>query len=115
MVRHVGYFKHVYQSCAFGDGSRPENGPSRTSHGWFSLEELLAWTRDGHRLLVDSASALEDGELEQPRKVHWGDLLPTRSIVRIMIEHGVYRAGEINHLRAVPRATTSGGCSAGRA
>ena len=101
MIRHVGYFKHVYQSCAFGNGSKPENGPSRDSHGRFSLEELLAWTREGHRLLVDSVSALEDSELEQPRKVHWGDLLPTRSIVRIMIEHDLYHAGEVNHLRAV--------------
>jgi hypothetical protein len=43
----------------------------------------------------------DDAELDFERLANWGEYLPTRFIIRIMLEHDVYHAGEINHLRAV--------------
>jgi hypothetical protein len=37
--------------------------------------------------------------------VHMGGQLPTRQIISIMIEHDLYHAGEINHLRALMQET----------
>jgi hypothetical protein len=47
------------------------------------------------------AALEDDSELDRPRYTHWGQLIPTRRIVSIMIEHDVYHGGEINHIRAV--------------
>jgi hypothetical protein len=45
-------------------------------------------------------AALTDDQLLEPRKTHWGGAAETRWIISVMIEHDVYHAGEINHLRA---------------
>jgi len=36
---------------------------------------------------------------------NWGERLPTRVIMRMMIAHDLYHAGEINHLRALLQST----------
>ena len=42
-----------------------------------------------------------DAELLRRRKTNWGELAETRWIVSVMIEHDLYHAGEINHIRAL--------------
>jgi hypothetical protein len=42
----------------------------------------------------------DDAELDQLRLTNWGERLPTRTLIRILIAHDLYHAGEINHLRA---------------
>ena len=65
-------------------------------------EELVAWLTEGHGRWLASVRALEsDAELDRERLANWGELLPTRALIRIMIAHDFYHAGEINHLRAL--------------
>ncbi len=65
-------------------------------------DELVAWLTEGHGRWLASVRALEsDAELERERPANWGELLPTRALIRIMIAHDFYHAGEINHLRAL--------------
>lgn len=64
-------------------------------------QELLEWLAEGHRRWLASVRALtDDSELDRPRLTNWHEHLPTRTIIRIMIAHDFYHAGEINHIRA---------------
>jgi uncharacterized damage-inducible protein DinB len=109
ILEHVGWSKWMYEDYAFGAASMrgdqppliPEGGARSRPH-----EELLAWLTEGHRRWLDSVRALsDDSELDQDRLTNWGDRLPTRDIIRIMIAHDFYHAGEINHLRALLQST----------
>lgn len=105
IVGHVGACKYMYDNHAFGDGKLtwadplvdrpPENRPKP------SMQAVLAWVREGHRRLRDSVARLDDAELLKPRKTNWGERKETRWIISVMIEHDLYHAGEINHLRAL--------------
>jgi uncharacterized damage-inducible protein DinB len=101
MVRHLAAAKHVYDNQAFGDGSLlwPQMqerifDPDKT------MANDIEWLQHGHGQLRGSVAALDDDELGKQRPVHMGGTLETRMIISIMIEHDVYHAGEINHLRA---------------
>lgn len=68
--------------------------------------DTLTWLTDGHRRWLASVRALhDDSELDQDRLTNWGERLPTRVIIRIMIAHDLYHAGKINHLRALIQET----------
>ncbi len=109
ILEHVGWCKWMYEDYAFGAGTLrgdqppvlPPNGArSRPAH------ELLAWLAEGHRRWVASVRALAaDTELDRDRLTNWGQYLPTRVIIRIMLHHDVYHAGEINHLRCLLKGT----------
>src|SRR3972149_5678241 len=59
-------------------------------------EELIAWLTEGHRRWLASVRALpNDAELERQRLTNWGERLPTRTIIHIMIGHDYFHAGEI--------------------
>ena len=63
------------------------------------MADDIEWLREGQRIFRDGVAALEDdSELERERGTHWGVLVPTERIIRIMIEHDIYHAGEVNHL-----------------
>jgi hypothetical protein len=109
IVEHVGWAKWMYEDYAFGPANRrgdvppmvPENGaPARAP------EALLAWLREGHQRWLASVRALaDDAELDRDRRTNWGGQLPTRVLIRILLAHDLYHAGEINHLRAVLNGT----------
>jgi uncharacterized damage-inducible protein DinB len=50
---------------------------------------------------VSACNLATDAELDRQRLTTWGEYLPTRTIIQIMIAHDIYHAGEINHLRAL--------------
>jgi uncharacterized damage-inducible protein DinB len=108
-LEHVGWAKWMYEDYAFGPGTMrgdeppliPADGATSRPHG-----ELLEWLREGHRRWLTSVRALpDDAELDRERLTNWGDRVPTRDIIRIMIGHDFYHAGEINHARALLQAT----------
>jgi hypothetical protein len=61
----------------------------------------VAWLREGHARLRRSVAVLNDAELDRPRMTNWGERKETRWIVAVLIQHDLYHAGEINHLRAL--------------
>jgi uncharacterized damage-inducible protein DinB len=106
MVRHLAAAKHVYENQAFGDGSLfMPNFQERIYDSTSSMAEDIEWLQHGHQTLRASLAAIDDAELSKPRAVHMGGTLETRMIISIMIEHDVYHAGEINHLRALMQGT----------
>jgi uncharacterized damage-inducible protein DinB len=109
ILEHVGWAKWMYTDYAFGAatlrGDRPplvpENGARSRPRA-----ELVTWLNAGHNLWLAAVRALaDDAELEKSRLTNWGEQLPTRAIIRIMIGHDFYHAGEINHLRALLQGT----------
>jgi uncharacterized damage-inducible protein DinB len=106
IAMHVASAKQVYNSQAFGDKSIHWEQVRRMveAHN-ATLESGLAWLREGHALLRDNLAALDDDGLMEQRGVHWGGTLDTRAILAIMLQHDIYHAGEINHLRSVIQGT----------
>jgi len=109
ILEHVGWSKWMYEDYAFGSASmRGDQPPLVPQAGARSRppDELLAWLTKGHRRWLDSVRALaNDSELDKDRLTNWGEQLPTRDIIRIMIAHDFYHAGEINHIRAMLQGT----------
>jgi uncharacterized damage-inducible protein DinB len=105
ILEHVGWSKWMYEDYAFGSTSLRGDQPPMIPAGGEKArphEELLRWLREGHEKWLASVNALtNDGELERERLTNWGEKLKTRNIIRIMIGHDYYHAGEINHLRAL--------------
>jgi uncharacterized damage-inducible protein DinB len=109
MVSHVAGCKNMYQDHAFGPGTltwadprAAQNLSDSTSAG---IEALRGRLLDAQRRLRASVDALgDDAELFRPRKTNWGALKETRWIIKALIEHDLYHAGEINHLRSLRRA-----------
>jgi uncharacterized damage-inducible protein DinB len=109
ILEHVAWSKWMYDDYAFGAASlRGDQSPLVPAHGARSRprDQLLAWLTEGQRRWLASVRALpDDAELERERLTNWGERLPTRVIIRIMIAHDLYHAGEINHLRALLHGT----------
>lgn len=109
VLEHVGWSKWMYEEYAFGSASmRGDQPPMIPADGARSRppKELLEWLKEGHQRWLASIRALaDDSELDRDRLTNWGELLPTRTILRIMIAHDLYHAGEINHIRALLQGT----------
>ena len=106
IVKHVGLFKYMYANHAFRGATLGYSDPPATppSERLASRHAATDWLREAHTYLVGAFGELaDDSELDVPRKAHWGDYLPTYSLMVIMLEHDLYHAGEINRTRALLR------------
>ncbi len=99
---HTVAGKHLYWDHAFGSktltGDYTSEGvlePRRT------LDEVLAYGREWQAKWLERLEALADEALAGPTTAHWGQTLSLRRVVAAVIEHDIYHAGEINHLRAL--------------
>jgi uncharacterized damage-inducible protein DinB len=100
IVVHAGAAKHLYDDHAFRGGTLRWNR-TVAAHMDDSMAAAIAWMREGHTRLCESVAKLDDSELSRPRKSHWCEPMETRRLISIMIQHDLYHAGEINHLRAL--------------
>jgi uncharacterized damage-inducible protein DinB len=100
IVDHTGSAKWMYYNHAFGSGTTsPEESfiaEQKRSHA-----EVIGWLQEGHRCWIAAMSALTDDQLDGERLLPWGETMPLRTIIQIVIAHDTYHAGEINHLRAL--------------
>lgn len=109
ILEHVGWSKWMYEDFAFGPatlrGDRPPMIPAGGARSR-PRKELLEWMNEGHQRWLTSIRTLpDDSELDRERLTNWGDRLSTRTLIRILIAHDFYHAGEINHLRAMLQST----------
>jgi uncharacterized damage-inducible protein DinB len=109
ILEHVGWSKWMYEEYAFGSASLRGDQPPMVPPGGARSrppDQLLSWLTEGHQRWLASVRALpDDAELDRERLTNWGERLSTRVIIRIMIAHDLYHAGEINHLRALLQST----------
>ena len=83
---HVGVCKYVYDNHAFGDGSmrwdRPLSLPRIRPEA--SIDEVVAWLREGQRMLRASVDSLQsDEELLKLRSSNWGQMYETRWLISV--------------------------------
>jgi uncharacterized damage-inducible protein DinB len=102
LVHHVGGCYLMYENHGFGDRSKTwEDSIVDGIAPGESIEENLAWFRAAHRTFRESLASITDDQLDELTYGHWGGQLPRRRVVELMIQHGIYHAGEINHLRCL--------------
>ncbi|MFL5732831.1 MAG: DinB family protein [Chloroflexia bacterium] len=102
IVQHVGGCKYMYDNHAFGDARLTWEDPLvEGDEACATFASAIDWLREGHERLRTSLAALDDAELLKPRMTNWGEPKETRWIIATMIEHDLYHAGEINHLRSL--------------
>jgi hypothetical protein len=102
IVQHVGGCKFMYTNHAFGDQRLQWDDPVVVGAG--NRDNLLAaipWLTAGHEHLRTRIARLSDADLNTPRMTNWGEMKETRWIITTLIEHDIYHAGEINHLRSL--------------
>lgn len=104
IVRHVGCSKLVAHDQAFGDGTLTWDDPRLDDDAATAdIPSAIAWLRMGQERLRGGVAALaDDSELLKLRRANWGELKETRWLIVVtMIQHDLYHAGEINHLRSL--------------
>lgn len=107
--RSIGYIawhtvagKHLYWDHAFGEkkltGDYTSEGVTKPRR---TRDEVVAYGRKWQEAWLESLGTLTEADLQAPSTAHWGQVLSLRRIIVAVIEHDIYHAGEINHLRAV--------------
>ena len=101
LALHCGAAMRTYADYGFGPASMqwpdavPAAGTSATK------SNLTPWLIESHETLRNAVAQCSDDQLDDPRKTHWSETKPRRWFATTMIEHNLYHAGEINHIRAL--------------
>jgi uncharacterized damage-inducible protein DinB len=109
-IKHTAAWSHVYRSYAF-DVSPVSWLNLQWPHGLRDtidkskayLADMIHWLNLSHQLWQQDLLHIQEDDLDQQRPVHWGETMPLESIVRLIANHHVYHAGEINQLLSVSR------------
>jgi hypothetical protein len=104
IVQHVGEVTYAYDSQGFGDRSMHWEKPGSipTIEETTPRDEVVGWLKEGRQRLRDHVAALaDDSELTQMRPGLWGDEHEARWLITQIIQHDLYHAGELNHIRAL--------------
>ena len=101
VVHHVGVCKLMYENHAFGDASLTWESVDPPDATLADPAAALAWLRAAHACLRTSVASLDDADLLTLRLANWGEQCETRWLIATMIQHDLYHAGEINHLRSL--------------
>jgi hypothetical protein len=102
IVEHVGSAKLVYENYAFGDAKLTWDDPFVIGGDRVStIPSAIGWLEEVQARLRASIAVLDDEELLRPRMHFTGTLKETRWLIAVMIEHDLYHAGELNHIRCL--------------
>jgi uncharacterized damage-inducible protein DinB len=102
IARHVAACKVMYAEHAFGEGRLTWVDPEvvRWPADEGPMDAVLAWLEESHAALMRHVRGLSDAELGRPRRANWGRDEETRWLLSTLLQHDLYHAGEINHLRS---------------
>lgn len=101
LVRHVGKGKLTFANQLFGDGTRSWDDPEVAIPLSDSVDELIAWLREAHATFRDGIAGCTDDQLATTPSGYWGKPTELQWSIEVLIQHDVYHAGEINHIRAL--------------
>jgi hypothetical protein len=108
LAAHCGVAMLVYADYGFGEGKLqwPDAIPPRETMS--TKAPLIPWLTESHETLHNALAASTDQQLDDLRET-WdkGDKRPRRWFATTMIEHILYHAGEINHIRALAQKNDS--------
>ena len=93
----------MYDEYAFGAGALRWDDqywlPWKT--GEAPLNATFAWLQEVHGGFIEHVRALGDDDLTVLRPTNWGEMRETRWLLSTLLQHDVYHAGEVNHLRSI--------------
>jgi uncharacterized damage-inducible protein DinB len=102
LVRHIGKCKVHFADQLFGDGTRSWDEPIPAAlHPGGDVEDAIAWLREAHIAFRDGIAGLDDADLSTTRSGYWNEPRELQWSIEAMIQHEVYHAGEISHIRAL--------------
>lgn len=102
---HVAACKFMYANHGFEDGKMTwdelfahwESAPPKS--------EMIEWLNEAHAYFRRVIEPLDDCDLTVQRKAPFDAMFETRWLIANVIEHDLYHAGEINHIRGVLQGT----------
>jgi hypothetical protein len=100
---HVAGAKRMYANHAFEDARLTYDQLEVTPWGPGTAPRAAALDllRRQHGRLMVHVRALAEPDLVVPRRANWGELRETRWLLDNLLQHDLYHAGEINHLRGI--------------
>lgn len=101
LALHCGFAMRLYANHGFGDATLKMQDAVFPSTQSPTKENVILWIRQGYLTLRAALAASSDEELDDVRLTHWREDKPRRWFATTMIEHNLYHAGEINHIRAL--------------
>jgi uncharacterized damage-inducible protein DinB len=104
IVDHAGVGIRLYGNHLFGDATLDYLAVHRASPGRAdpdTIPAVRAWLQAGHADFRAGVEKLSDQDLTRVARAHYGEAAEIRWLIGVVIQHNVYHAGEINHLRAL--------------
>jgi hypothetical protein len=101
IAQHVGDCKFMYANHGFGDETMDWGDFTDRWQNLAPRDAMVDWLREGHATFRGCVESLDDSELTVEREAPWGERFETRWLIAAMIQHDLYHAGEINHIRAL--------------
>jgi uncharacterized damage-inducible protein DinB len=103
IVRHIGKCKLIFANQLFGDGTLSWDDPeiAAPARAGGSVDEAIAWLREAHAAFRDGIAGCTADELATTPSGYWDTPRELQWSIEVMIQHEVYHAGEINHIRAL--------------
>jgi hypothetical protein len=109
-LKHASGWSHVYRSYAFDPEPRhwqeidwPRGLRDTVVQSQEYLNEVVAWFHLAHACWMSDLSTIDDEDLDEPHRLHWGQLAPLSEIITLIAAHHVYHAGELNQVLSICR------------
>ena len=103
IVCHIGECKLMFVDQLFGDGTLSWDDPEMAEpvRASGSVDEAIAWLRKTHAVFREGIAGCTDDELATMPTGYWEKPAELQWSIEVLIQHDVYHAGEINHIRAL--------------
>ena len=100
---HVAGAKRMYANHAFEAAELTYESPVATpwQPGTAPRLGVIDFLREQHARLMVHVRALQPDDLLVMRRANWGELRETRWLLSTLLQHDLYHAGEVNHLRSL--------------
>jgi hypothetical protein len=109
-LKHAAGWSHVYRSYAFDENPKhwkdidwPYGLRDTVIKSEAYISAVIEWFHEAHHRWIDDLKRLEDDQVEDLRKLHWGEEAPLFDIVAMIARHHVYHAGELNQVLSIFR------------
>jgi hypothetical protein len=109
-LKHAAGWSHVYRSYAFDEDPRhwkevdwPFGLRDTVEKSEAYVSAIVEWFQEAHHQWIRDLKVLEDEQVEERHKLHWGEEAPLFDIVAMIGRHHVYHAGELNQVLSIYR------------
>ncbi len=109
-LKHAAAWSHVYRSYAFDampvqwaklNWPRGLRDTIHKSNEY--LQEVIQWFVQAHTDWTRDLGSVTEIQLDESRRLHWGETAPLYQIVVLVAGHHLYHAGELNQTLSICR------------